>query len=91
MVRAARLPRIVGYVIVGMVFAPLADAMSFEPLIDAGRIFVDLPSASCFSTWAAHGPAVDEARMDAAAAASPKACSRSARCSRHSCGSTFPR
>ena len=42
MARAARLPRIVGYVIVGMVFAPLGDAMSFEPLIDAGRIFVDL-------------------------------------------------
>src|SRR5258706_11901603 len=42
MARAARLPRIVGYVIIGMVFAPLGDAMSFEPLIDAGRIFVDL-------------------------------------------------
>jgi len=42
MARAARLPRIVGYVLVGMVFAPLADAMSFEPLIDSGRIFVDL-------------------------------------------------
>src|SRR6478735_6146523 len=42
MARSARLPRIVGYVIVGMVFAPLGDAMSFEPLIDAGRIFVDL-------------------------------------------------
>src|SRR4029077_20779138 len=40
--RAARLPRIVGYVIVGMLFAPLGGAMSFEPLIDAGRIFVDL-------------------------------------------------
>jgi Kef-type K+ transport system membrane component KefB len=42
MARAARLPRIIGYVIVGMVFAPLANAMSFEPLIDSGRIFLDL-------------------------------------------------
>jgi Kef-type K+ transport system membrane component KefB len=42
MARAARLPRIIGYVLVGMVFAPLADAMSFKPLIDSGRIFLDL-------------------------------------------------
>ena len=42
MARAARLPRIVGYVVVGMVFAPLGNAMSFVPLLDAGRIFVDL-------------------------------------------------
>src|SRR5512140_2255780 len=42
MARAARLPRIIGYVVVGMVFAPLARAMSLEPLIDSGRIFVDL-------------------------------------------------
>ena len=42
MARAARLPRIVGYVLVGMVFSPLANAMSLEPLIDMGRIFVDL-------------------------------------------------
>jgi Kef-type K+ transport system membrane component KefB len=42
MARTARLPRIVGYVVVGMVFAPLAGAMTFEPLIDIGRIFVDL-------------------------------------------------
>ncbi|HUQ29208.1 MAG TPA: cation:proton antiporter [Usitatibacter sp.] len=42
MARAARLPRIIGYVLVGMVFAPLANAMSFLPLIDSGRIFLDL-------------------------------------------------
>ena len=42
MARSVRLPRIVGYVIVGMVFGPLANAMSFEPLIDLGRIFLDL-------------------------------------------------
>src|SRR5258706_7052689 len=38
----ARLPRRGGYVSVGMVFAPVGGAMSFEPLIGAGRIFVDL-------------------------------------------------
>jgi len=42
MARAARLPRILGYVVVGMVFAPLANAMSMEPIIDVGRVFVDL-------------------------------------------------
>ena len=42
MARAARLPRIVGYAVVGMVFAPLGNAMSFVPLLDAARIFVDL-------------------------------------------------
>ena len=42
MARAARLPRILGYIVVGMVFAPLGNAMSMEPLIDNGRIFVDL-------------------------------------------------
>ena len=42
MARAAKLPRIIGYVTVGMVFAPLANAMSFLPLIDVGRIFLDL-------------------------------------------------
>jgi Kef-type K+ transport system membrane component KefB len=42
MARAARLPRILGYVVIGMVFAPLGNAMSMEPLIDTGRIFVDL-------------------------------------------------
>jgi len=39
MARAARLPRILGYVVVGMVFAPLANAMSMEPIIDVGRVF----------------------------------------------------
>ena len=42
MARAARLPRILGYVVVGMVFAPLGNAMSMEPIIDVGRVFVDL-------------------------------------------------
>src|SRR5690242_8900347 len=42
MARAARLPRILGYIVVGMVFAPLGNAMSMEPLIDTGRIFLDL-------------------------------------------------
>jgi Kef-type K+ transport system membrane component KefB len=42
MARAARLPRIVGYVLVGMVFGPLGNAMSFVPLLDAARVFVDL-------------------------------------------------
>jgi Kef-type K+ transport system membrane component KefB len=42
MARAIRLPRIIGYVIVGMVVAPLAEAMSLDPLLDEGRIFVDL-------------------------------------------------
>jgi len=52
MARAARLPRIVGYVVVGMVFAPLGDAMSFVPLLDAARIFGTWPWAWCSSTWA---------------------------------------
>src|SRR3954471_12414283 len=42
MARSVRLPRILGYVLVGMVFGPLANALSFEPLIDLGRIFLDL-------------------------------------------------
>ena len=40
--RASRLPRIVGYVVVGMVFGPLGNAMSFVPLLDVARVFVDL-------------------------------------------------
>ena len=42
MAKAARMPRIIGYVVVGMVFAPLARAFSMEPLIDSGRVFVEL-------------------------------------------------
>ena len=42
MARSVRLPRIIGYVIVGFVIAPLAQAMSLDPLIEEARIFVDL-------------------------------------------------
>ena len=40
--RSMKLPRIIGYVIVGMVMAPLAQAISLDPLIEEARIFVDL-------------------------------------------------
>ena len=40
--RAFRVPRIVGYVVVGFVFGPLATAMGLGPLIVEARIFVDL-------------------------------------------------
>ena len=40
--RALRLPRILGYVVVGFVFGPLASAMGLGLLIDEARIFVDL-------------------------------------------------
>jgi len=40
--RSARLPRIIGYVVVGFILAPLAQAMSLDPLIEEARIFVDL-------------------------------------------------
>ena len=42
MARALRLPRILGYIIVGFVLAPLAQAMSLDPLLEEARIFVDL-------------------------------------------------
>jgi Kef-type K+ transport system membrane component KefB len=42
MARALRMPRIIGYVIVGFVVAPLAQAISLDPLIEEARIFVDL-------------------------------------------------
>ena len=42
MARALRMPRIIGYVIVGFIVAPLAQAISLEPLIEEARIFVDL-------------------------------------------------
>ncbi|HUP96657.1 MAG TPA: cation:proton antiporter [Usitatibacter sp.] len=40
--RALRVPRIIGYVVVGFVFGPLATAMGMGLLIDEARIFVDL-------------------------------------------------
>ena len=40
--RLVRLPRIVGYVVVGFVIAPLAGAMGMKTLIEEARIFVDL-------------------------------------------------
>ena len=40
--RALRLPRMIGYAVVGFVFGPLASAMGLAALIDEARIFVDL-------------------------------------------------
>ena len=40
--RALRLPRMIGYAVVGFVFGPLAGATGLGPLIDEARIFVDL-------------------------------------------------
>ena len=40
--RHFRLPRIIGYVIVGFLIAPIAERMRIGPLIDEARIFVDL-------------------------------------------------
>ena len=40
--RALRLPRLIGYVLVGFVFGPLATTMGLGLLIDEARIFVDL-------------------------------------------------
>ena len=40
--RGMKLPRILGYVAVGIVFAPLARAANLAPLLDHARIFVDL-------------------------------------------------
>ena len=42
MARSVRLPRIIGYVMVGFVFAPLAQALGLDPLLEEARIFVDL-------------------------------------------------
>ena len=42
MARAIRLPRIIGYVVVGFVLAPLTNAMGLDPLIEHARVFVDL-------------------------------------------------
>jgi Kef-type K+ transport system membrane component KefB len=40
--RLLRMPRIIGYVLVGLVLGPLTTAMRIGPLIDEARIFVDL-------------------------------------------------
>ena len=40
--RVLRMPRLVGYTVVGLILAPLAQAMHIYPLIDQARIFVDL-------------------------------------------------
>ena len=40
--RLLRLPRIVGYVLVGFVIAPVAAAMNIGPLLEEARIFVDI-------------------------------------------------
>jgi Kef-type K+ transport system membrane component KefB len=40
--RSLRLPRIVGYVLVGFAIAPVASAMNIGPLLEEARIFVDI-------------------------------------------------
>ena len=40
--RHFRLPRIIGYVLVGFFVSPIVQAMNMRPLIDEARIFVDL-------------------------------------------------
>ena len=40
--RVLRLPRVIGYAVVGFLFGPLAAAMGLDVLIDEARIFVDL-------------------------------------------------
>lgn len=40
--RSLRLPRIIGYVVVGFVIAPTSRALGMGPLIDEGRVFVNL-------------------------------------------------
>jgi Kef-type K+ transport system membrane component KefB len=40
--RSVKLPRIVGYVLVGFVMAPLAQLIGLDLLLDEARIFVDL-------------------------------------------------
>ena len=40
--RTLRLPRIVGYVLVGFAIAPVARAMNIGPLLEEARIFVDI-------------------------------------------------
>src|SRR5512141_2690329 len=40
--RQVKLPRILGYVVVGFLIGPLVQAVQMRPLIDEARIFVDL-------------------------------------------------
>lgn len=40
--RLLRMPRLIGYLLVGLVIEPLGRAMEMEPLIDEARIFVEL-------------------------------------------------
>jgi Kef-type K+ transport system membrane component KefB len=40
--RLLRMPRIIGYIVVGFLISPLAHAMQMRPLIEEARIFVDL-------------------------------------------------
>jgi NhaP-type Na+/H+ or K+/H+ antiporter len=40
--RQLRLPRIIGYVLVGFLIAPVAAAMNIGPLLEEARIFVDI-------------------------------------------------
>jgi Kef-type K+ transport system membrane component KefB len=40
--RLLRMPRIIGYVVVGFLISPLVAAMQMRPLIEEARIFVDL-------------------------------------------------
>jgi Kef-type K+ transport system membrane component KefB len=40
--RHFRLPRIIGYVLVGFAIAPIVEGMQLSPLIEEARIFVDL-------------------------------------------------
>ena len=40
--RALGLPRIVGYVVVGGMIAPVIEALALNPLVEQARIFVDL-------------------------------------------------
>src|SRR5687767_3244820 len=40
--RALRIPRMIGYAVVGFVFGPITGAMGLGALIDEARIFVDL-------------------------------------------------
>jgi NhaP-type Na+/H+ or K+/H+ antiporter len=40
--RHFRLPRIIGYVLIGLMVAPLIEGLKLKPLIDEARIFVDL-------------------------------------------------
>ncbi|MGE5094201.1 MAG: cation:proton antiporter [Betaproteobacteria bacterium] len=40
--RLVRVPRIIGYIVVGFLIGPLVQAMHMRPLIEEARIFVDL-------------------------------------------------